>query len=107
MCLGIPGQVIELLEPAGQLAKVQVGGVHRDVNTALIEGGVAVGDWVLIHVGFALSVIDEAYAQEVLDTLASLPSFDDELALLAAPSPPSNCTGSTRRLWVLGCSGKK
>ena len=108
MCLAIPGQIVEVEGSPSSLAVVDVAGVRRKVDLGLLQDNLPkIGDWVLIHVGFALSVIDEAYAQEVLDTLASLPSFDDELALLAAPSPPSNCTGSTRRLWVLGCSGKK
>ena len=70
MCLGIPGEVVELLDPVRHLAKVDVAGVRRNINVALLEDeGVAPGDWVLIHVGFALSQIDE---REALATLALL-----------------------------------
>ena len=65
MCLAIPGQVIEFVDPANQLAKVDVVGVRRTVNLCLLameEGGVGPGDWVLIHVGFAISKIDEEEA---------------------------------------------
>ena len=65
MCLAIPGQVIEFVDPANQLAKVDVVGVRRTVNLGLLameEGGVGPGDWVLIHVGFAISKIDEEEA---------------------------------------------
>jgi len=65
MCLAIPGQVIEFVDPANQLAKVDVVGVRRTVNLGLLameEGGVGPGDWVLIHVGFAISKVDEEEA---------------------------------------------
>ncbi|MGA2924905.1 MAG: HypC/HybG/HupF family hydrogenase formation chaperone [Solirubrobacteraceae bacterium] len=68
MCLAIPGQVIEMIDPVNQIAKVDVVGVRRNVNVSLLadeDGGVAVGDWVLIHVGFAISRVDE---QEALAT---------------------------------------
>ena len=58
MCLAIPGQVIEFVDDELRLAKVDVAGVQRNVNVSLLDGddgGVAPGDWVLIHVGFALS----------------------------------------------------
>lgn len=65
MCLAIPGQVVEIVDPANRLAKVDVAGVRRTINIALLDqdgGGAAVGDWVLIHVGFAMSKIDETEA---------------------------------------------
>ena len=58
MCLAIPGQVVELVDPANQIAKVDVVGVRRNINVSLLmDDGVGAqpGDWVLIHVGFALS----------------------------------------------------
>lgn len=65
MCLAIPGQVVEIVDPANRLAKVDVAGVRRTISIALLDqdgGGAAVGDWVLIHVGFAMSKIDETEA---------------------------------------------
>jgi hydrogenase expression/formation protein HypC len=81
VCLGIPGQVVELLTSHEHLAKVDVSGVERVVNIGLLEDEpVAVGDWVLIHVGFAMSVIDEAEAELALKSLQLLgQAYDDEL----------------------------
>jgi hydrogenase expression/formation protein HypC len=64
MCLAIPGQVIGVVDEANRLAKVDVAGVQRNVNIGLLDenGGVGVGDWVLIHVGFAISQVDEEEA---------------------------------------------
>lgn len=73
MCLGIPGQVIEITDPEKHLAKVDVGGVRRAVNVGLLlPDGLKPGDWVLIHVGFALSVIDEEEARRTIDFLKEL-----------------------------------
>lgn len=73
MCLAIPGRVIELIDADGHLASIEVSGVRRQVNVDLIrEDGVNPGDWVLIHVGFALSKISQQEAQETLRTLALL-----------------------------------
>jgi hydrogenase expression/formation protein HypC len=70
MCLGIPGQVIELLDGyGGQLALVDVSGAPRKINIGMLQldqQDLAPGDWVLIHMGFALELIDEAEAQEAL-----------------------------------------
>lgn len=65
MCLAIPGQILEVVDETNRLAKVDVAGVRRNVNIGLLDsepGGVDVGDWVLIHVGFALSKVDEEEA---------------------------------------------
>lgn len=65
MCLAIPGQVLEMVDEDRRLARVDVGGVRRNVNVLLLDeedGGVAAGEWVLIHVGFAISRVDEAEA---------------------------------------------
>jgi hydrogenase expression/formation protein HypC len=64
MCLAIPGQVIQVVDEANRLAKVDVAGVQRNVNIGLLDedGGVGEGDWVLIHVGFAISQVDEEEA---------------------------------------------
>lgn len=84
MCLGIPGEVIELVEGQPDLARVSVGGVRRAVNIALLaEEGVAPGDWILIHVGFALSRIDEAEARAAMEFLEGIgQAYEDEIAAL-------------------------
>ena len=70
MCLGIPGQVVEFVDSNDHLARVDVSGVTRIINIGLLEGEhLQAGDWVLIHVGFAMSKIDE---QEASLALASL-----------------------------------
>ena len=64
MCLGIPGEIVEILADRPDLAMVDVSGVKRAINIGLLEDeSVAPGDWILIHVGFALSKIDEARGQ--------------------------------------------
>jgi len=83
MCLAIPGQIVEIVDEASRLAQVEVAGVRRTINVALIEsdgGPVAPGDWVLIHVGFAISVIDEAEAAATLELLVAMGAeFEQEL----------------------------
>jgi len=90
MCLGIPGRIIEISDSTHRLAIVDVGGVKREVNIACIVGERAidecVGDWVLIHVGFAMSVIDEAQAAETLRLLVELGEAQQELAAMRASS---------------------
>lgn len=90
MCLGIPGRVVEIIDPVEHRAMAEVDGVRREISLALFneqddltledEGTVGVGDWVLIHVGFAMSKIDE---QEAKDTFAFLEQlgqmYQDEL----------------------------
>jgi hydrogenase expression/formation protein HypC len=78
MCLAIPGRVVEIVDEAGDIAKVEVGGVRRNINVALLDA-VRVGDYVLIHVGFALSKVDEHEAAETLRLLEELGSYQDEL----------------------------
>ena len=82
MCLAIPGQVKELVDEESQVATVDVDGVRRKVNVGLVlPDGLQVGDWVLIHVGFAISRIDEEEAAETYAFLRSLgDEFDDELS---------------------------
>jgi hydrogenase expression/formation protein HypC len=86
MCLGIPGQVVELLESHEHLARVDVNGVGRIVNIGLLEDErVVPGDWVLIHVGFAMSKIDETEAATALASLKMMGgAYTDELAALDA-----------------------
>ncbi len=79
MCLAIPGKVLAL-DPGGHLAVVDVMGVRRRVNIDLVkEEGIGEGDWVLIHVGFALSKVSEQEAQAQLKLLVAL--GEDQLAL--------------------------
>jgi hydrogenase expression/formation protein HypC len=79
MCLAIPGQVIELVDEQNRLAKVDVAGVLRNVNIGLLEDA-GPGDWVLIHVGFALSKVDEEEARATLGLLQRMgEAFEQEL----------------------------
>jgi hydrogenase expression/formation protein HypC len=84
MCLGIPGQIVEIVDEPFQIAKVDVSGVKRGVSIALLgPDEVAPGDWVLIHVGFAMSKISEQEAQESLKALQALGEmYTDELQML-------------------------
>jgi hydrogenase expression/formation protein HypC len=89
MCLAIPGQVVELVDEDNRLAKVEVGGVRRNVNVGLLDedGGIGArpGDWVLIHVGFALSKVDEGEAQATLALLQQMgEAYEQELEDLKA-----------------------
>ncbi|MDR3108026.1 MAG: HypC/HybG/HupF family hydrogenase formation chaperone [Bifidobacteriaceae bacterium] len=73
MCLGIPGQVVDWVDPAEYLASVDVSGVRRTISLRLLaEEGVGLGDWVLVHVGFAMSLIDAAEAAATLDQIKKL-----------------------------------
>ena len=87
MCLAIPGQVVEILDEENQLAKVDVSGVRRTINISLVsdeEEQIQIGDWVLIHVGFALSKIDEEEAQYTLRALEQIgEAYQQELQDLA------------------------
>jgi hydrogenase expression/formation protein HypC len=89
MCLAIPGQVVEIVDPANQIAKVDVVGVRRNVNVSLLEDddgdGARPGDWVLIHVGFALSKVDEEEALATLRLLEQMGAeYEQELEELKA-----------------------
>ena len=73
MCLGIPGQVVEMVEPEEHLARVEVSGVRRVISVRLLaEQNVVPGDWVLVHVGFAMAKIDEHEAQQTLDQVKKM-----------------------------------
>jgi|GEM_PF-18057 hydrogenase expression/formation protein HypC len=81
MCLGIPGQIVEIIDEDIMLAKADVSGVKRNINIGLIhydDERVEVGEWVLIHVGFAMSKIDEAEAKATLQALADIGEMYDE-----------------------------
>ena len=81
MCLGIPGEVVELLDSNRHLAKVDVAGVRRNINIDLLEDkSVVPGDWVLIHVGFAMAKIDQEEAQRALEGLQLMgQAYTDEV----------------------------
>jgi len=85
MCLGIPGEIVEFMDDRPDLAKVDVSVVKRAINIGLLEDEkLEPGDWVLIHVGFALSKIDEDEAKAALDFLEGIgQAYADELAALA------------------------
>lgn len=77
MCLGIPGQIVEITNLVQKLALVEIGGVKRQINIACIIDQThpiesCVGDWVLVHVGFALNRIDQQEASETLQLLNEL-----------------------------------
>lgn len=86
MCLAIPAQIVEPVDPDTQLATAEVAGVRCRVNAWMVElegEPVAPGDWVLVHVGFALARIDEAEALATLELLAGLgEDFEQEVSQL-------------------------
>ncbi len=88
MCLAIPGQVLEFVDEPNRLAQVEVAGVRRTVNVGLLDGAdgaVGAGDWVLIHVGFAMSKVDEAEAKATLRLLQEMgEAYEQELDDLKA-----------------------
>jgi hydrogenase expression/formation protein HypC len=88
MCLAIPGQILETVDEANRLAKVDVAGVRRTVNIGLLDEngeGVVPGDWVLIHVGFALSKVDEEEALATRKLLEGMGAdYEQELEELKA-----------------------
>ncbi len=84
MCLGIPGQIVAITDAEALMAEVEVSGVRRPVNIACIVGEdhppqACVGDWVLVHVGFAMSRIDEEEARKTLAILEQLGEVQQEL----------------------------
>jgi hydrogenase expression/formation protein HypC len=88
MCLAIPGEVLEVVDETNRLAKVDVAGVRRNVNIGLLDEGdegVGPGDWVLIHVGFAISKVDEEEAIATRKLLEGMGAdYEQELEELKA-----------------------
>jgi hydrogenase expression/formation protein HypC len=90
MCLAIPGQILEMVDEVNRLARVEVVGVRRTINVGILDDpsgapGVQPGDWVLIHVGFALSKIDEEEATATLRLLSEMGAeYEQELSELKA-----------------------
>ena len=89
MCLGIPGKIVAITHPTNKLAMVDVLGVQREINIACIVNDEhpvdsCVGDWVLVHVGFAMSRIDEKEAQLTLEVLQMLGDAQAEIEAMRA-----------------------
>ena len=79
MCLGVPGTIVETYEKDGlQMAKVDFGGVFREACLTFVPEA-QVGEYCIIHVGFAISVLSESEAQETLDLLKQIGSFEEEI----------------------------
>jgi hydrogenase expression/formation protein HypC len=98
MCLAIPGQIVELSPDNAHLAKVDVSGVARIVNIGLLDDErLQPGDWVLIHVGFAMSKIDEGEAALALASLRLLgEAFDEELVAFESSQITTDRSGRLR-----------
>ena len=92
MCLGIPGQITAIVEEDQMLARVEVSGVSRKVNVVCVADPGAldalVGKWVLIHVGFAMSIIDEEEAARTIQVLDELGDMQQELSAMRASALP-------------------
>ena len=79
MCLAIPGKIVEMVDVENRIAKVEVGGVKRNINIGMLaDHETHVGDYVLIHVGFAMSKVDEREAEETLRLLKELGEYENE-----------------------------
>lgn len=79
MCLAIPGKIVEITDVENSIAKVEVGGVRRSVNIGMLDkNDTRVGDYVLIHVGFAMSKVDEKEAEDTLRVLQELGEYQAE-----------------------------
>jgi hydrogenase expression/formation protein HypC len=79
MCLAIPGKIVEMVDVENRIAKVEVGGVKRNINIGMLDEDTRVGEYVLIHVGFAMSKVDEHEAHETLRLLQELGEYQNEL----------------------------
>ncbi|MFN2235265.1 MAG: HypC/HybG/HupF family hydrogenase formation chaperone [Anaerolineales bacterium] len=89
MCLGVPGKITEIYEIGGlKMGKVDFGGVVREACLAYVPE-VKVGDYTVIHVGFALNILDEAEAQATLETLREIVDLENELGIGAAENDPT------------------
>jgi hydrogenase expression/formation protein HypC len=88
MCLAIPGQIVDIVDDQRRLAKVDVAGVQRTINVGLVDednSPTVPGDWVLVHVGFAISRIDEEEARATRELLEQMGAeYEEELEELKA-----------------------
>jgi hydrogenase expression/formation protein HypC len=92
MCLGIPGRILDIVDAEKMLATVDVGGIRRAVSLACLVDDAhpvesCVGEWVLVHVGFAMSRIDAVEAQKTLELLAELGEAQAELLAMQEGEP--------------------
>jgi hydrogenase expression/formation protein HypC len=99
MCLGIPGKVIEIHDDGGlPMGVVDFGGVRRSVCLAYVRQDIGLGDYVIVHVGFAISKVDEAEAQRTFEVLREMSKHDEldwmaELGAVPSSEPSSATTG--------------
>ncbi|MDT0636285.1 HypC/HybG/HupF family hydrogenase formation chaperone [Spectribacter hydrogenoxidans] len=89
MCVGIPGQIVDVVDTATDTATVEIGGIRRAVNISCVVGegrshADCVGEWVLVHVGFAMSRIDENEAIKTLQLLQELGEMQEEMDAMQA-----------------------
>ncbi len=90
MCLAIPAQIVEIVDLDQHRATIDVAGVRREVNIGLLvqeNKAIAVGDWVLVHVGFAMAKIDAEEAERTLEFVRELEDFIDQLDVLGEGAP--------------------
>jgi hydrogenase expression/formation protein HypC len=92
MCLAIPGRIVSIDDAANLLATVDISGIRRQINIACIvneehTAESCLGDWVLVHVGFAMSRIDEAEAAATLQILEELGEMQAEMDAMRASEP--------------------
>jgi hydrogenase expression/formation protein HypC len=93
MCLGIPGKIIEIYEANGlHMGKIDFGGVTKEVCLAYVPEA-QIGNYAIVHVGFALNVLDEAEALETLQLLREIGAMDEELGADAATVQIPSSTG--------------
>ncbi len=91
MCVGVPAKVIGTVDPKTRQVHVESNGVRRSIDASLVvddDGkGLEIGDWVLLHVGFAMSILDEDEARRTLELLALLGGDNEDFAAFASPLP--------------------
>lgn len=93
MCVGVPGQIVAIVDAATDTATVEIGGIRRAVNVSCVVGdgrdhADCIGDWVLVHVGFAMSRIDEDEAIRTLDLLRELGEMAEEMDMIRMAEAP-------------------
>ena len=100
MCLGIPGRIVEITDPDTMTAVVEVGGVRRPINICFIvddgtQPSAYLGEWVLVHVGFAMSHIDAAEAERTLALLTELGEIQAEMEMMQQSDEANFSFGGT------------
>jgi hydrogenase expression/formation protein HypC len=100
MCLGIPGRIVEITDPDTMTAVVEVGGVRRPINICFIiddgtQPSAYLGEWVLVHVGFAMSRIDAAEAERTLELLTELCELQAEMEMMQQSAEANFSSGGT------------